>query len=136
MNLHVAGGNGAFRIREELNPPVVLRDAELLPRGATSQKRLARFVSVPFGHQVIECALRIVFDEVLHARKARIIVGMQVNAKEAGEEDAISHLQPPALHVPDQLVDNRLSADHSGSAFEGSIADSFNGPQVYALFAF
>jgi hypothetical protein len=31
---------------------------------------------------------------------------------------------------------NRLSADHSGSTFLGSIAYSFSGPQVYALFAF
>jgi hypothetical protein len=31
---------------------------------------------------------------------------------------------------------NRLSADHSGSAFLGSITDSFSGPQAYAIFAF
>jgi len=31
---------------------------------------------------------------------------------------------------------NRLSADHSGSDFLGSITYSFAGPQVYALFAF
>ncbi len=114
VNLDVAGGHGAFGIGKKLDPPIVLGDAELLARSAAAQKRLARFVCVPFRHTGIEGALRVVFDEVLHAGKARIIVGMQVNAEEAGQEDAISHLQPPAFHVANQFVNNGLSADPRG----------------------
>ena len=109
MDLDVAGRDGAFAIGEEIDRPVVLRDAVLLARGAAAEKRLLG--AVPLRHAGRKGAFGVFAEQVVDGDDAGVIVRVEVDAENARQEDAVSHLQPAQLHVADQFVDDGLTAD-------------------------
>ena len=74
-------------------------------RGSTLTFGVAGTIALVWG------ALGVFGDQVENAGQAGVIVGMQVNVEDAGEEDAVSHLKAPDLHVADQLLDYGLAAE-------------------------
>ena len=49
-----------------------------------------------------------------------MVVRVQIDAEDAGEQDAVSHLQPPQFHISDELVDNDLPANAGRGAESAS----------------
>jgi hypothetical protein len=66
---------------------------------------------VPFRHAGGERAAGVLFNKVLHADQAVVIVGVQVDAEKTGQQDAVAQFQPSQLHVARQFIDDGLAAD-------------------------
>jgi hypothetical protein len=108
VDLHVALRHAAFGVAEQLDPPIVLGDPVRLVRAAAAEQGVG---VVPCGDARGEGPAGILLNEVPNAGQALVVLGMQIDAEHARQQDAISHLQPAQLHVADQLIDDGLAAD-------------------------
>ena len=84
--------------------------------------------AVPLRHQGIQRAAGVFPNQLLDAGQAGVIVRMQVDAENARQEDAVSHLQPAQLHVADQFTDNRLAADAGLRRVSAVLRHSYTNP--------
>ena len=90
MDFDIPRRDGAFGIGEEPDPPVVLCDAARFARRAAPEQGAAL---VPFGDPRIERALGVLADDLLHCRQAVVIVRMEIDAEDAGQQDAVTQFQ-------------------------------------------
>src|SRR5262245_14654889 len=67
--------------------------------------------SVPSRDCCIQRALGVFDDDLLDAHEPCVIVGMQIDAENAGHQDAVSQFETAHLHVAEEFVDDDLTAD-------------------------
>src|SRR5580765_7010298 len=116
MDLDIARRDGGFTVGEESDPPAVGRNFVSLARRVAAQHAA---LGVPFGEACGEGAFGVLLDQVLHTDDSRVIVRMQIDAENAGDQDAVAELQAAQFHIPDHLVDDDLPVD-TGLRLHGS----------------
>src|ERR1017187_9502232 len=98
VDLDIAGRNGFLAVAEQLDPPGALCDSILFADSAAAEER--DFLG-PLRHAVGEGAAGVLSYKVLPADQAVVIVGVQVDAEETGQQDAVAQFQTPQFHVAD-----------------------------------
>src|SRR5271165_5397050 len=106
MDFHIAQRHGAFGIRKELQREIFARDLECLGVASPAETKWFR---VPLRQLCRQRQPRVVANQVQNAGQPRMILRVQINAEDARDENAVSHLKPAQFHVPDQLVNDNLA---------------------------
>ena len=106
MDLDVAEGDRTLGVGEEFDNPIAAGDLVLFGRSAGTPQAQQSRLGVQLGDASTQGSFGIVDDELQYASQASVVIGVEIETENAGEQDAVIHLELSELHVSDEFADD------------------------------